>query len=49
MTTSNPTLGAFNNVGAMGVTSGDSATMTVDGTIHKTGILAALLALAFSP
>jgi uncharacterized YccA/Bax inhibitor family protein len=47
MTTSNPTLGAFNNVGAMGVTSGDSATMTVDGTLHKTGILAALLALAF--
>ena len=47
MTTSNPTLGAFNNVGALGASYGDSATMTVDGTIHKTGILAVLLALAF--
>jgi uncharacterized YccA/Bax inhibitor family protein len=47
MTTSNPTLGAFTNVGALGASYGDSATMTVDGTIHKTGILAALLALAF--
>lgn len=47
MTTSNPTLGAFNNVGALGANYGNSSTMTVDGTIHKTGILAALLALAF--
>jgi uncharacterized YccA/Bax inhibitor family protein len=47
MTTSNPTLGAFNNVGIMGANYGNSATMTVDGTIHKTGILAVLLALAF--
>jgi uncharacterized YccA/Bax inhibitor family protein len=47
MNTSNPTLGAFNNVGAMGVSFGNTGTMTVDGTIHKTGILAVLLALAF--
>jgi uncharacterized YccA/Bax inhibitor family protein len=43
MTTSNPTLGAFGNVGAMGGSYGASDTMTVDGTIHKTGILGAIL------
>ncbi len=47
MNTSNPTLGAFTNVGIMGANYGNSSTMTVDGTIHKTGILAVLLALAF--
>jgi uncharacterized YccA/Bax inhibitor family protein len=47
MTTSNPTLGAFNNVGILGANYGNSGTMTVDGTIHKTGILAVLLTLAF--
>jgi uncharacterized YccA/Bax inhibitor family protein len=45
MTTSNPTLGAF-KVGAMGMNYG-SSTMTVDGTISKTGILGAILLLAF--
>jgi uncharacterized YccA/Bax inhibitor family protein len=45
MTTSNPTLGAF-KVGAMGINYG-SDTMTVDGTISKTGILGAILLLAF--
>lgn len=47
MTTSNPTLGAFGNVGTMGVSYGTSETMTVDGTIHKTGILGALLVAFF--
>jgi len=47
MTTSNPTLGAFGKVGAMGVSYGTSDTMTVDGTISKTGILGAILLLAF--
>lgn len=46
MTTSNPTLGAFGNVGTMGGSYATSETMTVDGTIHKTGILGAIL-LAF--
>jgi len=47
MTSSNPTLGAFNNVGAMGLQRGDTQTMTVDGTIHKTGVLAVILMLGF--
>jgi len=47
MTTSNPTLGAFGKVGAMGVSYGASDTMTVDGTISKTGILGAILLLGF--
>lgn len=47
MNTSNPTLGAFGKVGAMGVSYGTSTTMTVDGTINKTGILGAILLLAF--
>jgi uncharacterized YccA/Bax inhibitor family protein len=47
MQTSNPTLGAFGKVGAMGLTSGASDTMTVDGTINKTGILGFILVLAF--
>jgi uncharacterized YccA/Bax inhibitor family protein len=47
MTTSNPTLGAFGKVGAMGVSYGTTDTMTVDGTISKTGILGAILLLAF--
>lgn len=48
MTTSNPTLGAFNRVGALGVSYGASDTMTIDGTINKAGILGALLAMAFA-
>jgi uncharacterized YccA/Bax inhibitor family protein len=47
MTSSNPTLGAFNRIGAMGLSRGDTETMTVDGTIHKTGILGILLLIAF--
>ena len=47
MTTSNPALGTFGKVGAMGVSYGASDTMTVDGTISKTGILGAILLLAF--
>jgi len=47
MTSSNPTLGAFTNVGAMGLQRGDTQTMTVDGTIHKTGILAVILMICF--
>jgi uncharacterized YccA/Bax inhibitor family protein len=47
MTTSNPTLGAFGKVGAMGVSYGATDTMTVDGTISKTGILGVILLLAF--
>ena len=47
MNTSNPTLRAFNNVGAMGVSYGASDTMTVDGTINRTGILGVVLLLAF--
>ena len=47
MTTSNPTLGAFGKVGALGVSYGTSDTMTVDGTISKTGILGVILLLAF--
>jgi uncharacterized YccA/Bax inhibitor family protein len=48
MTTSNPTLGAFNRVGTLGVSYGASDTMTVDGTINKAGILGVLLAMAFA-
>jgi uncharacterized YccA/Bax inhibitor family protein len=48
MTTSNPTLGAFGRVGALGVSYGASDTMTVDGTINKAGILGVLLAVAFA-
>ena len=48
MNTSNPTLRAFNNVGAMGVSYGASDTMTVDGTINKTGILGVILLIAFA-
>jgi len=47
MQTSNPTLGAFGQVGTMGGSYGPSDTMTVDGTIHKTGILGAILLAAF--
>ena len=47
MTSSNPTLGAFTKVGAMGLNRDDSGTMTIDGTIHKTGILAVILMLCF--
>jgi uncharacterized YccA/Bax inhibitor family protein len=47
MTTSNPTLGAFNKIGALGLSHGDTETMTVDGTIHKTGILGVILLLCF--
>ena len=48
MNTSNPTMRPFINTGPLGMSSTNTATMTVDGTIHKTGILAALLALAFT-
>ena len=48
MTTSNPTLGAFNKIGAMGVSFGANTTMTVEGTINKTAILGAILSLAFA-
>ena len=48
MNTSNPTLGAFNRVGALGVHYNESSMMTVDGTINKAGILGVLLALAFA-
>jgi uncharacterized YccA/Bax inhibitor family protein len=48
MNTSNPTLGAFTNLGPLGMSSTNGTTMTVDGTIHKSGILAVLLALAFT-
>jgi uncharacterized YccA/Bax inhibitor family protein len=48
MNTSNPTLGAFGKVGALGVSYGATDTMTVDGTINKSGILGVLLALAFA-
>ncbi len=47
MTTSNPTLGAFNKIGALGLSRGDTETMTVDGTIHKSGILGVILLLSF--
>jgi uncharacterized YccA/Bax inhibitor family protein len=47
MNTSNPTLSTFGKVGAMGVSYGTSDTMTVDGTISKTGILGVILLLAF--
>jgi len=47
MESSNPTLGAFTKVGAMGLTRGDAGTMTVDGTIHKTGVLGVILMLCF--
>jgi len=47
MTSSNPTLGAFTKVGAMGLNREDTSTMTIDGTIHKTGILAVILMLSF--
>jgi uncharacterized YccA/Bax inhibitor family protein len=47
MNTSNPTLRAFGQVGAMGASFGASDTMTVDGTINRTGILGAILLLAF--
>jgi uncharacterized YccA/Bax inhibitor family protein len=48
MNTSNPTLGAFNRVGALSTTYGASDTMTIDGTINKTAILGVLLAVAFA-
>lgn len=48
MNTSNPALGTFNRVGAMGVSFGKSDTMTVEGTISKTGLLGAILAIAFA-
>jgi uncharacterized YccA/Bax inhibitor family protein len=48
MTTSNPTLGAFGRIGMPGVTYVASDTMTVAGTINKTGILTAVLALCFA-
>ena len=47
MNTSNPTLGNFGKVGAMGINYGASDTMTVNGTINKTGILGAILLLTF--
>ena len=47
MNTSNPTLSNFGKVGAMGLNYGASGTMTVDGTISKTGILGVILLLAF--
>ena len=47
MNTSNPALSTFGKVGAMGVNYGASTTMTVDGTISKTGILGVILLLAF--
>jgi uncharacterized YccA/Bax inhibitor family protein len=47
MNTSNPALGTFGKVGAMGVSYGTSDTMTVDGTISKTGILGVILLIAF--
>jgi len=47
MTSTNPTLGAFTKVGAMGISRGDTETMTIDGTIHKTGVLAVILMLCF--
>jgi uncharacterized YccA/Bax inhibitor family protein len=47
MTTSNPTLANFGKVGAMGVSYGSSDTMTIEGTISKTGILGAILLFAF--
>jgi len=47
MTSSNPTLGAFTKVGAMGLQRENAETMTIDGTIHKTGILAVILMLCF--
>jgi uncharacterized YccA/Bax inhibitor family protein len=47
MTTSNPTLGAFGKVGAMGVSYATTDTMTVDGTINKTGVLGVILLAAF--
>jgi uncharacterized YccA/Bax inhibitor family protein len=47
MNTSNPTLSTFNRVGAMGMISGATNTMTVAGTIGKTGLLASILAIAF--
>jgi uncharacterized YccA/Bax inhibitor family protein len=47
-TSSNPTLGAFNQVGALGVSYQDNQTMTVSGTINKTGLLAIILAIAFA-
>ncbi|HUB67218.1 MAG TPA: Bax inhibitor-1/YccA family protein [Candidatus Methylacidiphilales bacterium] len=48
MNTSNPTLGAFNRVSTLGVGYEASGAMTVDGTIHKAGVLGVLLALAFA-
>jgi uncharacterized YccA/Bax inhibitor family protein len=48
MTTSNPTLGAFGRIGMPGVSYVASDTMSVTGTINKTGILAAILALSFA-
>jgi uncharacterized YccA/Bax inhibitor family protein len=48
MNTSNPTLRNFGKVGAMGVIDGTAAdTMTVNGTIRKTGILGFILLIAF--
>lgn len=47
MNSSNPTLGAFNRVGAMGLSYGNNDTMSIEGTINKTGILGAILLLTF--
>jgi uncharacterized YccA/Bax inhibitor family protein len=47
MNTSNPTLSTFGKVGAMGINYQASETMTVSGTITKTGLLAAILVIAF--
>ncbi len=48
MTPSNPTLGAFGRIGMPGVSYVASDTLTVSGTINKTGILAAVLTLCFA-
>ena len=47
MNTSNPTLGTFGKVGAMGINYGASDTMTVAGTISKTGLLGLILLVTF--
>lgn len=47
MNTSNPALSNFGKVGAMGVNFGATDTMTLEGTISKTGILGAILLIAF--
>ena len=47
MTSSNPTIGTLTKIGAMGLNRDDTGTMTIDGTIHKTGVLAVVLMLGF--